>query len=136
MVLRWRSRALLWRDPVRGEAGGLALAEALFPGLLIALGVEYEGRVADCLHDQPVDLRPGRREWAQNVHEEHHACLLGVVPYLVVEGIVEHQALALLPVADVVAHPDAALLGVWRHDQAEVVAQDALVGAAVVEDVL
>ena len=89
-------------------------AKALFPGLLVALGVEHERRVADRLDDQPVDRRLGNGQRAQHVDEQHDARLVGVVPDLVVEGVVEDQALALLPVAEVLADADAAGLGVLR----------------------
>src|SRR5207245_2498122 len=129
--------------PLRSAGGGHgarrgrdALAVALFPRLLVALGVEDEGGEADRLDDQPVDRRLREGQRAKHIDEEHHTRLVRLVPDLVVERVVEDQAAALLPMADVLADADAARLLLARDDQAEVIAQHPLVGAAVVEYVL
>src|SRR6185312_13200155 len=48
------------------------------------------------------------------VHEQHHASLVAAVPGLVLEGVVEGDAAAFLPLVDLPAHVQRATL---RHDQ-------------------
>ena len=76
-----------------GLARRTTLAVAGFPGLLVALGVEYERREADRLDDQPVDRRLREGQRPHHVDEQHDAGLVGVVPDLVVEGVVEDHRL-------------------------------------------
>ena len=62
--------------------------------------------------------------------EEDDAHAVGVVPGLVVVGVVENQTSALLPVAHLLGDANAAGLHRFGHDKREMVAQHALEGAA------
>src|SRR5271166_7027381 len=66
-----RGRLLRSGGPLRGGSGGrlggAPLQVALFPGLLVVLGVEHERREADHLDDQPVDRRLREGQRAQDI---------------------------------------------------------------------
>src|ERR1700710_1610373 len=53
-----------------------------------------------------------------------------MIPGLMLEGIVEDQRAALLPMADLLVDADRDLVGIGRHLEAEMQAQDAVIGAA------
>ena len=57
---------------------------------------------------------------APNIEEKYHTRLVALVPGLVLHGIVENPGLAFLPVADVVAYTENAVV---RNDQRQVANQ-------------
>ena len=109
----------------------LAAPRARVPG-----GGAPHGGPAEAPDDEAVPQRQRVRHRPDEVDEQHRAQLVGVVPHLVVERVVEDERLALLPVPHRGAHLDAAALLVCGHDEAEVVAQHARVRPAVLGDVL
>src|SRR5581483_9595563 len=118
--------------------GVFAVAEeALLPVLLRLIALADERREDRDVEEQPVEEARREAERLDEIDEEHDADLVAVVPRLVLEGIVENERLALFPVAGAVGDADAdpALLGL-RHDQTEVEAEHAVIGAAVRGQVL
>src|SRR5436190_13431853 len=88
----------------------LARPHLLLPRLLLPLGLAKEWSEGGEIHDEVVDPVQGPFERPFEVDEEHHAIAIGVIPNLVVPGIVEDEALALLPLADLVRDADPHLL--------------------------
>ena len=109
--------------------------EALFPRLVARRGVLDERRPADRLDDDGVDRLHGATQLTHDVDEEHDARAVGVVPRLVLEDVVEHEALALRPVAlsDRRRGCPTRSPGLG-YEQTEVVAEHALVRAVVRRD--
>src|SRR4051794_3685424 len=76
------------------------LIEPPLPLAVAALRVLDERRPAYDLDDRGVG-RPHRlTQRPHDVDEEHHPGLVGLVPRLVLEGVVEHQAATFRPVRD------------------------------------
>ncbi len=88
------------------------------------------------MQQHPVDQIGREPQRLDEVDEQHHTQLAGVVPDLVVIGVVEQQRLALVPVADFVADADFQLVLGAGDDQAEMQPQHAVVGSAMRRDVL
>jgi hypothetical protein len=81
---------------------------------------------------EPADLGRGQAG-VPDVDDEHQAVPVCVVPGLVLEVVVEHQAAALLPAAGLAGHADRAVAR--RHDDPQMAAQAHVGRAAVRRDV-
>ncbi len=90
----------------------------------------------DCCDHGTVELALRAGEGADHVQEEHRPQLIALICHLVLVGVVEEEARPLLPMADLRPHANPAGGGRLRDDQPEVIAQQALVGAAVRRDAL
>src|SRR6478736_1006666 len=114
---------------------GSLLVKLLLPGGLFLSSFAEERRERADVQQSCVEPVPGLLEWPREIHEQHHAITVGVIPDFVVVGIVEDQCLTLGPVAIIVADADAHLFAWLRHEQAEMEAEQAVVGAAMGRDV-
>ncbi len=103
---------------------------------MAGLGVLHERRPRDHLDDDVVQQTRETGERPLEVDEQDDSRAVGVVPRLVLEDVVEHEALALRPVPDVVADANAARVAGFGHHEREVVAEHTLVGAPVRRDPL
>src|SRR5882757_9429083 len=110
--------------------------ELLFPGLLLLPRFAQERRQRSQADEGAVEPVPGPAQRPGEVDEQHHAPAAGVVPYFVVEAVVEDQRLAFVPGTDLVADADTAAFARLGHLQAQVETQHAVVGAAMRRDVL
>src|SRR5690349_10408527 len=104
--------------------------EGLLPRALSFLAVAHERRPCGERDQQAIEEVGRKAQRLDEIQEQHDADLVAVVPRLVLVGVVEHQDLALAPVARPAADADAGLLAIARHDQAEMKAQHAIVGTA------
>ena len=72
--------------------------------------------------------REGQR--AGEVNKQHDAVAICIIPDFMIESVVEDEALALGPMAEIVADADAAFFARFWDEQGEVQAEDAVVSAA------
>src|ERR1700677_4240787 len=78
--------------------------------------------------------REGQRAGEGN--KQHDAVAIGIIPDFVIESVVEDEALALGPMAEIVANADAAFFARLWDEQGEMQAEDAVVSAAMGRDML
>src|SRR6266540_2339396 len=90
----------------------------------------------DRLDCQPIYYVGRELQRPNEVEKEHGAGAIGLVPHFVGVGVIEDEAFAFLPVANFVAHADAALLLWLRDEKANVVADNTLESTAVGGQVL
>lgn len=107
----------------------------MFPGFQVLVGLAYVGRKYGERQDEFVQQIKRETDGALEVHEEDGAHAVGVVPNLMVEGVVEDHRTTFFPDEIVFRHPDPAAFTRLGHEQAEVKAENAVVGSAVSRDV-
>ena len=87
--------------------------------------------------DQELGQQPARQlQRPFDIDKQHGPILIGLVPDLVIVGVVEHHAFAFLPVAALIIHPNPALLGLLRHQKGQMAADQRLGHAAMGQDVI
>src|SRR4030095_4613827 len=110
--------------------------KCFLPRSLLLSGLAQERRERTNAQETFVQPVPRLLERAREINEQHHAIAIRVVPYFVIERVVEDQRFACRPVAKLVADTDAHFLARLRHEQGEVKAQHTVVSAAMRGDVL
>src|SRR5690242_20386228 len=110
--------------------------KALFPFLMVVEAFTNEGGEERDIHEEPIDEIGRETQRLHEIDEQHHPRLVGMVPGLVLIGIVENNDLALAPMADLVLHPDRDLVARLGHDEAEMQSEHTIVGTAVRRQVL
>jgi len=86
---------------------------------------EIGGALQEGEHDVVKDAsRDAHRP--EDVEEKYYPLLVGVVLDLMLVGVVEHDALALIPVENLVIHPYPALVALLRDDESEMDAHNAI----------
>src|ERR1043165_2631678 len=88
----------------------LPLVKLLLPRGLFLPGLAQEGRKCPNAQETLVQPVPRLPERAREIHEQHDAVAIRVVPNLVIECVVESERLAFRPFAEPVADADAHFL--------------------------
>src|SRR5688500_18795792 len=97
--------------------------EPLFPAAQVLAPLPNERREDGQAEQQPVQGTGGEAQRLLEIDEQHHAQPGGLVPGLVLVGIVEDECLTLLPVAPLGPDADRESLARLGDDQAEMQAQ-------------
>ena len=100
------------------------------PLFLLLAGLSQKGRQRAGTHQGVVHPVKGLPQGSHKIDKQHDTVTIRVIPDLVIEGVVKQESPSLRPVPDIIADADPAPFTRLRHEESEMIAQDAIVGPA------